>query len=114
MITNCPNCQKRIVVGFDTTDYIHECDSGRLALDQEDVVVTGNWEDYTGSGVKASQAVLMQGAENELFGTRAGNEGFDEESKTARGNKASTHRSRQHLEFININALKTEKTENAN
>lgn len=98
----CPNCGERFSVGFDCTDFTHVCDSGNLAIDQEDIVVTGKWEDFTGSGTKAKQAVMMQGAENRLFGTLAGLEGDNIEALTRRGNRASTHRQRQHEEFINI------------
>jgi len=102
MIKICPRCNERYVVGFDTCDFIHECDSGNLTLDQEDVVVIGNWKDYSGSGTIGSQEVMRQGSENELQGTRAGIEGEDKEDDTPRGNRSSTHRQRQHLEFINI------------
>ena len=98
----CPNCNQRYTVGFDCKDFIHECNSGNAALDQEDVVVIGDWEDYTGTGTKNPQEVLRQGMVNELQGTRAGIEGEDKEAITRRGARASTHRQRQHLEFINI------------
>lgn len=98
----CPNCNQRVVVGFDTTDFVHECDSGNLALDQEDVVVVGDWEDFSGSGTIGAQAVMRQGMENELQGTRAGIEGNDKEELTRRGVRQSTHRQRQHFEFINL------------
>ncbi len=100
MIINCPRCQRRIVFEGTTKDFEHKCNSGNLTLDNEDIVKTGNWEDYTGSGVE--QNINMQGAENELFGTRAWLEGEDNEPKTRRGLRASTRRTRQHLEFIQI------------
>jgi len=96
----CPRCNQRYVVGFDCKDYIHECNSGNLTLDQDDVVVMGDWEDFTGSGIKAPQAVLMQGIPNEFFGERPGIEGENKDSDTSRGNRKATHRQRQHLEFI--------------
>lgn len=98
----CPNCGERYVVGFDCTDYVHTCNSGNLAIDQEDVVVTGNWEDYTGAGSIAPQEVMRQGAHNELQGTRAGIEGDDKEAVTRRGARQSTHRQRQKLTYINL------------
>lgn len=96
----CPRCNQRYLVGFDVKDFIHTCNSGNLAVDQEDISVIGNWEDFTGTGTKPAQAVLMQGAENKLFGTRAAIEGENLEDQTKRGVSASTHRVRQHLEFI--------------
>jgi len=100
MITICPRCNRRIIVEGDTTDFIHECNSGVVAIDQEDVLKIGNWKDYTGTG-NVSNA-LMQGAENKLFGTRAQLEGEDLDPLTARGKSSSTHRVRQHLEFIEL------------
>ena len=102
MIGFCPRCNQSYVVGFDTTDFVHQCNSNSLALDQEDVVVTGDWEDYTGSGTKAPQAALMQGITNELWGTRAGIEGERKQAVTRRGARANTHRQRQHLEFVDL------------
>lgn len=99
----CPNCNQRYTVSFDTTDYIHNCNSGNLVLDQEDVVVTGNWEDDSGSGNVSAQQVLRQGVENELQGHNAQIEDRkDKEETTRRGVRASTHRQRQKLTYINL------------
>jgi len=98
----CPHCNTRYVVGFDTTDYVHECNSGNAALDQEDVVVIGDWEDFSGSGTKPAQEVLVQGAENKLQWRRTGELGYDLNDLTRRGANAPTHRQRQHLQFIEI------------
>jgi len=100
MIHICPNCGRRVLVSFETQDVIHECNSGIKAVDEEDIVKIGDWEDYTGSG--KTQNVLLQGAENKLFGTTAGVEGEDLEDVTRRGARESTHRTRQHLEFIKL------------
>lgn len=98
----CPRCNRRYIVGFDACDYIHECDSGNDVLDQEDVVIVGDWEDFDGSGTRPAQEVTMAGLENEFFGTRAGVEGEDKNELTRRGHTAATRRQRQHLEFINL------------
>ena len=105
MISYCPNCNARIVTGYGVTDYVHDCSTNTEAppaVKNEDIVITGNWEDYSGSGTKASQEVLRQGNVNELQGTRAGIEGLDKEELTRRGVRQSTHRQRAHLEFIDI------------
>ena len=83
-----------------TMDFVCECDSGNLTLDREDVVVVGDWEDFDGTGTRNN--IMMQGSENELWGTRAAIEGEDVEADTRRGARASTRRQRQHLEFIKI------------
>lgn len=100
MIKICPNCGMRYLVEDNTIDFVHECNSQSKVLDNEDIVVIGDWEDYTGSG--KTQNVLLQGAENKLFGTTAGVEGEDLEDVTRRGIRGSTHRVRQHLEFIKL------------
>ena len=98
----CPRCNQRYIVDNNVGDYIHNCNSGNLALDQEDITIIGNWEDYDGIGTKPAQAVLMQGVENQLQGTRAEIEGENKEGVTRRGQRASTHRQRQHLQFIDL------------
>jgi hypothetical protein len=105
VIKYCPRCHERYIIGFGITDYVHECNSGNLALDQEDVVVVGSYEDGNGNlVVKGPQEVLRQGSENELQGTRADIECHkDKEKLTRRGFRASTRRQKQHGEFININ-----------
>lgn len=98
----CPACNQRYVVGFDTTDFVHECNSGNAAIDNEDVVLVGDWEDFSGRGKGDVQGVLMQGTQNQLQGTRAGILGADKEKLTRRGARASTHRQRPHLQYINL------------
>lgn len=101
MIKTCPHCNKEYVVSFDSEDYIHTCNSGNLAIDEDDVVVVGNWVDSDGtSGTKSSQAVMTAGVENELFGTRVGRQGIKKNEITPRDNRTSTHRQIQHEEFI--------------
>ena len=65
----CPHCNERYTVGFDVTDFVHQCSSGNPAIDQEDVVITGNWKDFSGEGTRNPQEVLKAGAHNELFPT---------------------------------------------
>ena len=96
----CPNCRKRIVVQPGTDDVEHECNSGNVVVDNEDVPIVGDWEDYTGSG--KGNLPNYQGIENKLQMSDAGIEGEDVDQVTKRGNKASTHRKRQHIEFINL------------
>ncbi len=99
----CPRCNQRYIVEENTIDFIHICKTSNPTLDQEDVVVMGKWEDFTGSDFNIHAAeVNMQGAENKLFGTRGWIEGEDVEDRTARGRRASTRRQRQHLSFIKL------------
>ena len=96
----CPRCNQRVIFEAESSDIDHQCSSGNPTLDNEDVVVIGDWSDYTGSGV--GQNPLTQGAENIFFGTRAAIEGEDEEERTRRGLRASTRRQRSHIEHINL------------
>jgi len=101
----CPNCNQRYTVGFDCTDFVHNCGEQievTEALKQEDVVVVGDWEDESGQGTKSPQEVMRQGMENELWGTRAGIEGEQKEALTRRGVRISTHRQRNKLTYIDL------------
>lgn len=100
MIRICPRCNQRFITENNTLDFEHTCNSGVNAIDQEDVVKTGDWTDFTGSGEVNNP--MMQGAENKLWGTRADIEGEDLDELTDRGKSAETHRSRQHLHFIKL------------
>ena len=103
MINKCPHCNMNYVIENNTSDYIHECNSSNDIFDKEDVVVMGSWTDADGaSGTKAAQEVMMQGMENELQGRRAGIEGERKQAITRRGARATTHRQRNKLTFINL------------
>ena len=97
----CPRCNKVYI--FDPmsgNDYVHECNSGNLTLDQEDVVVIGNWEDQKGNTHKASTASQMvRSTVDKRFGKKPHNDD-DVEPLTKRGARKSTHESRQHYEYI--------------
>jgi len=99
MIGVCPYCNSRYAKM--SGDFVHDCRSGASeALRNEDVVVIGDWEDYTGSGTVNKGEVLLQAVQNELAGTRAGLDGDNFEGVTSRGARKFTHRSRAHLEYI--------------
>ena len=98
----CPHCNQQYSVGFDCTDFIHECNSGNLAIDEEDITIVGNWKDYDGEGTKSPQEVMIQGIENEFQGTRAGIEGERKHDLTRRGKTTTIHRQRQKLTYIKL------------
>lgn len=101
-IKYCPHCGEAYLVSATTSDYVHVCSSNDSSLDQEDVKVVGDWSDYSGSGTTNKSEVMMQGKENILQGTRAGNEGEREHEYTDRGAIKSLHRQRPHEEYIEI------------
>jgi len=96
----CPRCQQRVLFEKGSSDIEHICNSGNAVLDEEDIVVIGDWEDFTGTGTETNP--FSQGAENTLMGTRAGIEGQRKQNKTVRGVRASTRRQRQHIQHINL------------
>ena len=100
-ITICPRCQSRVLHDAQDEDIMHECNSGNLTLDEEDVIIVGDWSDYTGTGIE--QNVNGRGIGNRLWGTRAWLQGENPKDVTKRGNNAATHRTRQHIEFITLN-----------
>lgn len=94
----CPRCQTPALRQQGTGDYQHICQQSEV-LRNEDILVIGAWEDYTGSDTNASNR-LRQGTENQLQGTRAGIEGGQTETYTSRGFPTNRFRTRQHIEHI--------------
>lgn len=97
----CPRCQRKIFYDNNCVDFVHECNSLNQTLDNEDVVKTGDWEDYTGSGTVPRNTVMLQGLPNKLWGSR-GEKETDVEDLTRRGEKKTTHRTRKHEEYIKL------------
>ena len=98
----CPNCQQRYSVALGVTDFEHNCNSGDTTLDNEDVLVLGDWEDYTGSGTVQDSQPMTAGATNTEFGTDAAIRGADVPEFTNRGNDKETTRVRKHKEYIDL------------
>jgi hypothetical protein len=90
MLALCPRCNQRVVSDDSNTDVIHECNSGVEALDNEDIV-----------NITAANA-NFQGLQDKSGGAKIGLIGNDLEKLTSRGNRISTHTSRQHSEFIEM------------
>jgi len=100
MVNYCPHCQTRYSADPQSGDFVHECNSGNLALDEESVVVIGDWVDFTGSADNTNQA-LTAGTQNDLFATRAQIESNASTStRDSRGKRIALFRSRQHLQYI--------------
>ena len=97
----CPRCQQRAIRARHSGDYEHIC-TGEAVLSNESVLVIGDWVDYTGSDSQVQNA-LMQGQENNLFGTRAWIEGQKFQTRDSRGFPTDRFRSRQHIEHIESN-----------
>lgn len=101
----CPRCQERIVYDDTCEDIIHECGETTASevLRNEDVIVMGQWEDYTGSDTTITgQQVMMQGITNNIWGTRGAIEGGKVSDRTSRGNDTELVRTRKHEEFVEL------------
>ena len=86
MIKICPHCHQRYAQSAHSgTDFVNQCNSTNATLDQEDTINLSN---------------KWLGIANKSFGTRAGIQGSNVDSKTSRGNRAVTHTQRQHYEYI--------------
>lgn len=70
---------------------------GDPAVQDEDVPLIGDWEDWTGSGVVSSRSLQMfAGLANEFFGTDASIENrTDRGNESVVGTNAETHRRRR-------------------
>ena len=99
-IVICQRCNQRVLYEGDSIDISHACNSGVPAVDNEDILVVGNWEDFSGSGTETN--VLLQGTTNKFWGTRAAIEGEDMEDLTVKGNSTELFRTRQHIQFIKL------------
>ena len=98
----CPACYSRYTYEEHSGDYVHECNSGNATLDNEDVVVVGDWADYSGSADVAKSYVSVAGEANKLQGTDAAILGAKDEDRTSRGNRTATTRTRQRLTYIKL------------
>ena len=95
----CPRCQQRFVRSRHSADYEHVCFGDSPTLNNESVLVIGDWIDYTGSDMNVQNA-LMQGTDNNLWGTRAWIEGQKFQTPDSRGFPIDRFRSRQHIHSI--------------
>ena len=101
----CKRCQTPFVRQQGSGDYEHTCSAESEVLQNEDVLVIGQWTDYTGSDLNVQRRNLSSVA-NTMQGTRGGIEGGKNENRTSRGYPTSRYRSRQHLEFIDVKEFK--------
>jgi len=104
-ITVCNICQERVLTSITNTDVVHECVDATQTLAEEDVVQIGTWTDYTGSGGTKGYNIFYQGVQNLDFGTDAWLRGVNEDPRTDRGARSSTHRTRRRLVFVDFNKV---------
>ena len=104
----CPKCQQRAVRSAHSGDFVHDC-FGSSALANEDILVIGNWQDFTGSA--NANGVLRQGQVNTLQGTRGDIDGEKEQgARTDRGFPKGRFRTRPNKEYLDSDYFKKKET----
>ena len=99
----CNRCQQRIVVSFDTTDIVHECNAPSATINKEDIINVATGTDYTGS-VNPVGHTYHLGMTNKIAGTRGHLEyGNRSPPLTKFANNAEIFRTRQHLQSQELN-----------
>lgn len=102
MQVRCPRCFKMVFCQSTDTDIVHNCNSGKDSIDNEDVVKIGTATEFGETVSVDSNMVPLQGIDNKIFGTEASFEQRKQHDRTARGAISSTHRQRKHHEFIEL------------
>ena len=99
----CGHCYQRYTVDAMAGDFVHDCNSGQPALDQEDILVIGDSVTEFGETINTDRTpniITIQGTSNKLQGTMGGVLGGYDGGYTIRGNNKQTMRQRKHFEYI--------------
>lgn len=99
MIKYCPNCQQPFSCDELNSDYNHKCNSDTTVLNNEDILIKGDYISETTNSNVVKQSVNFQGV-NKVWGTRAGHEGMRVSEYTARGNRKPLYRQRQYYQNV--------------
>ena len=104
MIKRCPRCQQNFLYSeFGGGDCIHDCNSGKPTLDQEDIKAIGNFTDPDGTTGSVSKSNISLVPDNRgMFGPSFINDGEFIGEFTLRGNKKNIYRTRKHFEYIDV------------
>ena len=86
----CPRCNQLIHYDNLCVDFVHECNSGKKAVDEEDRIRIDE------------QPLLLKGLENKRWGTDNAADGVDVEDLTDRGKRESIFKTRRHYEYIKL------------
>lgn len=101
VIRICPRCQRRYTYTLHSGDFVHQCNSGDTTLDEDDILVIGDWEDFTGSASIDPDIIAHAGLGNEVQFEEAGIRGADITGDvTDRGKNKALYRQRKHFEYI--------------
>ena len=101
----CPHCNRIYYLPNDHQgDFICNCSENKSASEaaqNEDILVVGDWTDYSGSGGVKKGDVQNAGISNTV-NPRAKAMGKRNFTRTSRGNNISAYRTRPHEEYIEI------------
>jgi len=86
----CPRCKQSFSFNDYDVDHVHTCNSGIERLDDEDLVRVN------------IPNMNLQGIPNRVQGTEAGVRGENIDTKNVFGHRESTHKTRQHYEYITL------------
>lgn len=95
-IRYCKRCNQQYVVDNNTDDFIHDCNSASETLNNEDILVTGDYTDgnLSETNTRMNYPLMDRPVPNTLQGSRAGNDGAKNYERTSRGNIKATHRTK--------------------
>jgi hypothetical protein len=97
----CPHCNAVYLTDAHNTDFIHDCNSGVEALDNEDIVMPGTYTDSNGVTYSLStKEVMIKSVVDKSYGQGAVDDKRKTYDYTTRGNRKTTHITRKHQEYI--------------
>ena len=95
-----PNSRKVSARAWNNTDVILEEEANGTAVNSEDVVKVGKWEDYTGSGGETTN--FNRGSNNKLQNTTAAYSNGRSYDRTSSGNPKPQYRTRTKLTYFDF------------
>lgn len=94
----------QVSVAEHSGDFVHQCNSGILALDEEDIKIIGTWSDFTGSdfGLRTSpENIRNQNLPNKIMGMEGWvRENVQVKPRSVRGTNTLITRTRPHHHYI--------------
>ena len=91
VLKKCPRCKQIYAIMEHSGDFVHQCNSGNAALDNEDILRL-NTPQWNYQGVDTTLNIRAKLARNDVG-----------ENLTKRGLRKSTHLTRAHEEYIGGN-----------
>jgi len=90
VLIKCPRCQRVTNVQEDNTDFVHNCDSGRDTIDNEDVFDLANKPSWNLAGMANRLSTKARIAGEKFSGV------------TKRGYRKSSYKQEKHEQYIDL------------